>query len=47
MLDGFVVAEYPAILRVRRYGQSKARVAQIIRDHLRFQAGLTADILPS
>lgn len=44
LLDGFTVAEYPAILRVRRYGQSKARVAQIIRDHLRFQAGLSAEV---
>ena len=29
-----------AVLRVRRYGQSKARVARILRDHLRFQTGL-------
>jgi dolichol-phosphate mannosyltransferase len=40
LLAGFVVAEYPAVLRVRQYGQSKARVARIIRDHLRFQARL-------
>lgn len=40
LLAGFRVGEFPAVLRVRRYGQSKARVAQIIRDHLRFQAGL-------
>lgn len=40
LLCGFVVAEYPAVLKVRQYGQSKARVARIIRDHLRFQAGL-------
>ncbi len=40
LLLGFVVGEYPAVLRVRQYGQSKARVAGILRDHLRFQAGL-------
>jgi dolichol-phosphate mannosyltransferase len=37
MLAGYRVAEYPAILRVRRYGQSKARVARITRSHLRYQ----------
>ncbi len=40
ILRGFQVVEYPTVLTVRRYGQSKARVAQILRDHLRFQAGL-------
>lgn len=40
ILGGFRVVEYPTVLAVRRYGQSKARVAQILRDHLRFQAGL-------
>lgn len=40
LLAGFVVAEFPAVLRVRQYGQSKAKVARIIKDHLRFQAGL-------
>lgn len=40
ILRGFRVVEYPTVLAVRRYGQSKARVAQILRDHLRFQAGL-------
>ena len=34
------MAEFPTVLRVRQYGQSKAKVARIIRDHLRFQAGL-------
>ena len=33
---GARVAEFPCVLRVRRYGQSKARVAQIVRAHLRF-----------
>lgn len=38
LLAGYRVVEYPAVLRVRRYGQSKARVWQITRAHLRFQA---------
>jgi dolichol-phosphate mannosyltransferase len=38
LLEGYRVAEFPAVLRVRRYGQSKARVWQITRSHLRFQA---------
>jgi dolichol-phosphate mannosyltransferase len=38
LLAGYKVAEFPATLRVRRYGQSKARVWQITRSHLRFQA---------
>lgn len=38
LLAGYRVAEFPATLRVRRYGQSKARVWQITRSHLRFQA---------
>lgn len=38
LLEGYKVAEFPAVLRVRRYGQSKARVRQITRSHLRFQA---------
>lgn len=38
MLSGFRVAEHPTVLRVRRYGQSKARVLRILRSHLRFQA---------
>jgi dolichol-phosphate mannosyltransferase len=37
LLAGYKVAEYPTVLRVRRYGQSKARVWQITRSHLRFQ----------
>jgi dolichol-phosphate mannosyltransferase len=37
MLNGAKVAEHPCRLRVRRYGQSKARVASITRSHLRFQ----------
>ena len=34
---GFVVRELPCTLRVRRYGQSKARIVRIICSHLRFQ----------
>jgi dolichol-phosphate mannosyltransferase len=40
LLRGFTVVEFPTVLTVRRYGQSKAKVAKILRDHLRFQAGL-------
>jgi dolichol-phosphate mannosyltransferase len=40
LLEGYRVVEYPAVLRVRRYGQSKARVWQITRSHLRFQANV-------
>ncbi len=40
LLAGFRVAEFPTVLHVRKYGQSKARVARILRDHLRFQARL-------
>jgi dolichol-phosphate mannosyltransferase len=38
LMAGYRVVEYPATLRVRRYGQSKARVWRITRAHLRFQA---------
>jgi dolichol-phosphate mannosyltransferase len=40
ILQGFTVVEYPTVLTVRRYGQSKARVAKILRDHVRFQVGI-------
>ncbi|HNN53273.1 MAG TPA: glycosyltransferase family 2 protein, partial [Pseudomonadota bacterium] len=40
LLAGFRVVEFPTVLHVRKYGQSKARVARILADHLRFQAGL-------
>jgi dolichol-phosphate mannosyltransferase len=40
LLGGYRVAEYPATLRVRRYGQSKAKVWRITRQHLGFQAGV-------
>lgn len=40
LFAGFVVAEFPTVLHVRKYGQSKAKVAKILRDHLRFQAGI-------
>lgn len=39
-LKGYRVAEVPLILNVRRYGQSKAKVARIMRDHLRYQMRL-------
>lgn len=39
-LAGFRVAEYPTTLRVRQYGQSKARVLQITRTHLGYLSGL-------
>ncbi|GAB4112078.1 MAG: glycosyltransferase family 2 protein [Roseiflexaceae bacterium] len=42
---GYKVAEYPAVLRVRQYGQSKAKVWRITRQHLRFQFGLLVDRL--
>jgi dolichol-phosphate mannosyltransferase len=38
MLVGHRVAEYPAILYRREYGESKAKIMQTIRAHLRFQA---------
>jgi dolichol-phosphate mannosyltransferase len=37
VMQGYTVGELPCTLRVRRYGQSKAKVARIIRSHLRFQ----------
>jgi len=40
ILMGYRVAEFPTVLHVRQYGQSKARVARVILAHLRFQAGL-------
>ncbi len=46
LLEGYKVAEFPATLRVRRYGQSKARVWQITRSHLRFQAHVAAGVSP-
>jgi dolichol-phosphate mannosyltransferase len=39
-LAGYTVAEYPAVLRVRQYGQSKARILRITRSHLIYQRGL-------
>jgi dolichol-phosphate mannosyltransferase len=39
-LAGYKVAEYPAVLRVRQYGQSKARILQITRSHLTYQRSL-------
>ncbi len=38
MLGGAEVVEHPCRLRVRRYGQSKAKIISITRSHLKFQA---------
>jgi dolichol-phosphate mannosyltransferase len=40
ILAGYTIAEYPTVLRARRYGQSKARVVRITAAHLQFLAGL-------
>lgn len=40
ILAGYRVAEYPTTLRVRQYGQSKAKILRITRSHLNYQAGL-------
>lgn len=40
LLAGYKVVEYPAVLRVRQYGQSKARILRITRTHLEYLAGL-------
>jgi dolichol-phosphate mannosyltransferase len=40
LLVGYKVAEYPTTLRVRRYGQSKARLWRITRSHFQYQWGL-------
>lgn len=37
ILKGYQVAEFPAVLHRRMYGVSKARIAQTIFAHLRFQ----------
>jgi dolichol-phosphate mannosyltransferase len=37
ILMGYRVAEYPAVLHVRAFGASKAKVARTILAHLRFQ----------
>lgn len=42
---GYRVVEFPTILHVRRFGQSKAKIARIIGDHLRFQVGLIGRML--
>jgi dolichol-phosphate mannosyltransferase len=42
---GYRVAEFPTVLHVRRYGQSKAKIAGIIRQHLAFQARVLAGTL--
>jgi dolichol-phosphate mannosyltransferase len=38
IMRGYRVVEAPAVLRSRVIGQSKARIARIIRSHLKFQA---------
>jgi dolichol-phosphate mannosyltransferase len=40
ILLGYKVAEYPTVLHMRRYGQSKAKVIRIILAHVRFQLSL-------
>jgi len=40
ILSGYRVGEYPTVLHLRRYGQSKAKVLRIILAHVRFQLGL-------
>jgi dolichol-phosphate mannosyltransferase len=40
MLVGYQVAEYPAVLYRREYGESKAKLVQTVLAHLRFQAGV-------
>jgi dolichol-phosphate mannosyltransferase len=37
LFTGYRVAEFPAALHKRMYGVSKARIAQTIFSHLRFQ----------
>lgn len=37
LLRGARVAEFPTVLHVRRYGQSKAKIWKITREHLQFQ----------
>jgi len=40
MWNGYRVAELPCVLRSRRHGQSKAKIARTILAHLRFQGVL-------
>lgn len=40
VLGRYTIAEYPTVLRARRYGQSKARGMRIVLTHLRFLAAL-------
>jgi dolichol-phosphate mannosyltransferase len=42
MLSGYNVAEYPTVLRVRRYGRSKARLMRTVWAHLAFLAQVAA-----
>lgn len=38
ILKGYRVAEFPSVLHRRKYGVSKARIAQTMLSHLRFQS---------
>ncbi len=38
MLMGYRVAEYPAVLHRRAYGESKAKIKRTVLAHLEFQA---------
>lgn len=40
LLQGARVREYPTVLHVRRFGQSKMRIVRVIRSHLSFIARL-------
>lgn len=42
LLAGYRVAEYPAVLHVRKFGQSKAKIWRITKSHLRFQTNVLA-----
>ncbi len=44
-LQGYRIAEYPTVLHVRQYGQSKAKVARIMRSHLRYMVHLVGQRL--
>jgi dolichol-phosphate mannosyltransferase len=42
ILAGYEVVEYPTVLRVRQYGQSKAKVLRITRSHLAYMRDVLA-----
>jgi dolichol-phosphate mannosyltransferase len=43
MLNGYQVAEFPAVLHKRMNGVSKAKIVQTIFAHLRFQFRILLD----